>query len=317
MSVILFMIELYFSVTLCVAGLSKVSDSEHFRATLYRQHLLPERAISFFSIIFPYIEIALALFLMTGFLPFISSITLVLLFVGFLLVKATLFHAHQDADCGCYGSTRLEAKAEISLAVSVCQLLLSLILLWLVVVAPPFPLWLRMGLFLLFAGAMLYLAIGVWLKRSKRSANVSMQMISGVAPGAAAPLFQAIDQHNTMVALENFRGQPLILVFVLRNCPACHALLADLSRFRKTYPHIAVLLISDANLAENMVYAAKRKIQVPFLTPLNNLARDVYQISTFPTIFFVDEQGIITKKGYAFRHLVNQLSDLSCQGCNL
>jgi uncharacterized membrane protein YphA (DoxX/SURF4 family) len=125
MSILCFAIELYFAMMLSVSGISKLSDLQHFKEILYKQHILPLWSIKWISKIVPGIEIGLASLLVMGIAEKIVAVAVVMLFALFLVVKIFLLATKNNADCGCNSRSKVETVDGASIVVAVIFILLA------------------------------------------------------------------------------------------------------------------------------------------------------------------------------------------------
>ncbi|MDD5371525.1 MAG: hypothetical protein PHQ40_20800 [Anaerolineaceae bacterium] len=105
MAISLFMqlLGLYFALVLGVSALAKLENPAFFMGTLRRQRIFPARGILFIAWAAIGVEIAVPVFLITGLLPLVSSVTIVFLFLGFLILEIALLKTKRTNNCGCYG----------------------------------------------------------------------------------------------------------------------------------------------------------------------------------------------------------------------
>ena len=88
------------------AGLAKLTEpSENFRGILAQYEVIPYAAVPFIAAVLPWIEFLAGAFLMLGYLPRWSALTLALLSLGFLIVlgSSELLLGSTPASCGCFG----------------------------------------------------------------------------------------------------------------------------------------------------------------------------------------------------------------------
>lgn len=125
MTIVHFVLDLYFAATLGVSGIAKVESPRSFAATLRQQGILPRQAIGSVSRVLPWAEIVLACALVAGLAPVPVASVVLALFVGFFAVETFLLITGRTADCGCYGNTRRQLVDGASLMTSAALVVLA------------------------------------------------------------------------------------------------------------------------------------------------------------------------------------------------
>jgi peroxiredoxin len=311
MNLLTFAIELYFAVMLGISGFAKINNPAYFVKVLVQQKLLPGWSIVPVSKIFPWLEISIAFLLIVGVEIVALAILVLVLFATFLGIKIVLFVRQQTSDCGCLGSARPEKIDSVSITVSAITLLFAVLHLILVSEAPSiFWLW-------RFMGCILFVVLGIFLIRriiigrniirnqpnlAKESDNSSLfSVVGGIDTGEQAPPFEALDQEKKKIRLDDFWGKRLVLAFIIPGCPACPGTLKALNQVLQDQQNLVGLVVGGPDFEINKNYIKKHHIHFPFLTPYPDLAQKLYQVNTFPTVFIIDESGIIRARGLANR----------------
>lgn len=129
--------DLYFAALFGVAGLAKLNHPHHFITTLRQQGILPNWSIALVGYIVPRLEVAIAFLLIVGLFPQFTGIMLLLLCLGFLLIKLLLIHKRSTADCGCGSITHLQSVDGVSIVVSMVLFGLAIFHLWGVMTITP------------------------------------------------------------------------------------------------------------------------------------------------------------------------------------
>ena len=160
-------LDLYFSAMLGVAGIAKLRQPSAFAATLRRHRILPPWSISPVSRGLPWVQVAIALLLVSGSFPIVTSIAALALLVSFLMTECILLATKRATDCGCYGVAYRMKVDGASVAASSILVLLALVRLLLTstTAAVEPSLW-------RFSAAALVLTLGTWFlwrSRAKRS----------------------------------------------------------------------------------------------------------------------------------------------------
>lgn len=129
--------ELYFSSILLIAGLAKLYNIPHFRATLKVSHIIPEQFISLASVFVPYFELAFALIILSATAPLIAAVLNLALFITFLAFKLSILLRKLPADCGCFGRAYKQKIDGVSITVSAVQVGLAAVYLALTIWTEP------------------------------------------------------------------------------------------------------------------------------------------------------------------------------------
>jgi peroxiredoxin len=117
----------------------------------------------------------------------------------------------------------------------------------------------------------------------------------GIARGTRAPTFDLPALRGQTVALEDYRGRRVLLVFSDPGCGPCDAVAAELSRFHREHGRngLDVLMVSRGALEENRRKAAEHGIEFPVaVQPGWRLSKE-YGIFETPVAFLIDEHGLI------------------------
>lgn len=206
MGALMLILEFYLALMLGISGLAKVADLPYFKSVMEQQHLLPQRSIQLASRIFPWIEIALAFFLITGFFTVIASLLVIAMFAFFLGIKLVLLKKKSAADCGCLGSVNAQKVDGSSIGTSAILLLIACVHLWLAIdIVSIYWVWRAIEVILVGGIVVLLLGRSIVKKRVQLSAPVlPTSSLRGLAIGEQAPMFISRDQYGNTVRLEDF-----------------------------------------------------------------------------------------------------------------
>ncbi|HZO73320.1 MAG TPA: MauE/DoxX family redox-associated membrane protein [Ktedonobacteraceae bacterium] len=131
MNIVHYILDIYFSAVLGIAGISKIDGPQAFIISLRRHYLLPEKSVSFIGICFPWIEICLSVLLLaaTGTIKLIVTICVLICFVLFSYFNvATRFKHRSTSDCGCFGKALQRRGMNTNGITSLIQLVLAFLL---------------------------------------------------------------------------------------------------------------------------------------------------------------------------------------------
>ena len=120
----------------------------------------------------------------------------------------------------------------------------------------------------------------------------------GLPVGTAAPDFTLPDLTGKSVALKNFAGKPVLLIFSSTTCPACQKTYPHLKAFSEARRDIQVVMISRGTAEENQTMVAAQGFGFPVLAWDDAVAQR-YQAPGTPFFVVVDGQGVITANGFA------------------
>lgn len=160
MEAVVFLLTLYFSAILGIAGLTKLDDPRFFRSVLHHQQILPKWGINGVSKIFPWIEILLSVALLAS--PNLYKVAvaflLLFLFLTFFIFNILLYRRKRSgANCGCFGKHVERKGLNTDIITSFIQLILAVLLVVLLFWAHP----LSMGYYLV--SSILNIVILSWL----------------------------------------------------------------------------------------------------------------------------------------------------------
>jgi peroxiredoxin len=119
----------------------------------------------------------------------------------------------------------------------------------------------------------------------------------GLKAGAPAPAFRLPDLNGGTVALEDYRGRRVLLVFSDPHCGPCEELAPHLVRLhrRQRDGGLAVLMVTRGDVEENRRKAETYGFEFPVaLQERWKLSRE-YGIFAMPVAFLIDEAGVIAK----------------------
>lgn len=167
MNLVVLSLQFYFASMLGVAGLAKIEHPEQFADTMALQRILPRWSLNAVSRIVPWIEVVVALLLMTGLAPLATSSLTLLLFTSFLAVEVVLLKTKYAGNCGCYGASHLHRVDGGSVAASVILSGAAALNLWAAVSLEPVPMYWRLPGLIILGGVGAYL---VWSVVERRRA---------------------------------------------------------------------------------------------------------------------------------------------------
>jgi len=148
----------------------------------------------------------------------------------------------------------------------------------------------------------LALALGYGLTGGITPGNLQAQLIQQAAPapgpavGGTALAFNLRTLDGKAVALETFRGKPLVINFFASWCDPCREempLINELAfKGAKDGYNVLGIAVEDSRAAVTE-YARESKLLFPIALDLNSTVKRSYRIFGPPATFFIDGQGII------------------------
>lgn len=120
---------------------------------------------------------------------------------------------------------------------------------------------------------------------------------TGAAPGEKAPNFALEDLHGNTIKLSDYRGKKVIVLFWTDWCPACMEELPAFNRFYAEAGDNIILLAVHIDPTNDLPsFVKKKKILFPVLADHKGKVSHIYRVNAWPTTYFIDEKGRITRK---------------------
>jgi peroxiredoxin len=124
------------------------------------------------------------------------------------------------------------------------------------------------------------------LVRSKIARN-------GLKAGTPAPLFRLPRLDGGELALEEWRGSRVLLLFSDPNCVPCEALLPQIEQWHCDHPQIRVVMISRGEPKENRAKVKTHGLTFPVVLQLHWEISRKYAMFATPIAYLVDEDGLV------------------------
>lgn len=166
--------------------------------------------------------------------------------------------------------------------------LISYVLLWGIVLASGF----------LLLGTLRSLGRLQWRFDEMEATRPVRKGREGLPPGNRAPDFTLPSTTDEAVALSDFAGHRVLLVFTQTGCSPCHDILPELNRVQEKRQH-QVLVVNSGEPEEAAVMADDVDAQFPVLAQDDWDISKQYLVFATPYAFVIDEQGVIAAKGVA------------------
>src|SRR5262249_50815735 len=118
---------------------------------------------------------------------------------------------------------------------------------------------------------------------------------SGIKVGKKAPDFTLPAVTGAQVALHDFAGQRVLLVFTQIGCGPCRQIMPELNRLANG--NLQVLVVNNGDPDATRKWAADVQISVPVLMQERFSLSKRYEIYATPFAFLIDEKGMVASKG--------------------
>ncbi len=121
----------------------------------------------------------------------------------------------------------------------------------------------------------------------------------GLKVGTPAPVFRLQDIHDKgeTIALDQFRGRKVLLVFSDPHCGPCNELAPDLVKLHRQHRDngMAVVMVGRGELEENRKKALEHGIEFPVLLQDRWKISREYGIFATPVAFLISKDGVIMR----------------------
>jgi len=119
----------------------------------------------------------------------------------------------------------------------------------------------------------------------------------GLKAGTPAPDFALADIHGRTIALEQFRGRKVLLVFTDPQCGPCDALAPELVQLHRRHGNngLAVVMVGRGNPDLNRKKADEHRIAFPLLLQERWKVSRQYGIFDTPVAFLISQDGVILR----------------------
>lgn len=152
-----------------------------------------------------------------------------------------------------------------------------------------------------WASLILLLLGGAWIAASALPpGTLAAGGVSAPRAGLLAPDFELQTLDGSTVRLSDLRGQPVIVNVWASWCPPCKREMPAFQRVYQEYESRGLVIlgvdaIQQDNLEDVRQFVDNNALTFPILLDERSEVLSFYQISAFPSTFFVDQEGVIRK----------------------
>jgi len=112
-----FFIRLIIGVIFIWASIGKILDPESFAKAIFRYQLLPFGLVNILSIILPFLEFFMGIFLLAGIYKKGSSFLIIIFLLIFTVALTSAYARGLNIDCGCFSLESVSSKGDILVAI--------------------------------------------------------------------------------------------------------------------------------------------------------------------------------------------------------
>jgi peroxiredoxin len=116
---------------------------------------------------------------------------------------------------------------------------------------------------------------------------------NGLKPGSSAPGFRLPRVGGGELALEEYWGKRLLLVFSAPDCGPCNELAPKLERWHRAHPEIDILMVSRGDEATAHAKATQHGLSFPVVLQQQWEISRLYAMFATPIAYVIDERGVI------------------------
>jgi peroxiredoxin len=148
-------------------------------------------------------------------------------------------------------------------------------------------------------GVVLLACLTVFALNAKRISSYYNRLVTQIKTnvGATAPDFELTALTGESVRLSQFRGQPVLLTFGTTWCPYCAKADPLLEDAYSTHTELAVVMVDSGETAKTIrEWGEKTGYTFTVLIDSNKAIQKRFAVDTYPTAFFIDEEGVIRAK---------------------
>jgi methylamine dehydrogenase accessory protein MauD len=147
----------------------------------------------------------------------------------------------------------------------------------------------------LWLGALRALGVLTWRLEQLEATTPKRLGRDGLKPGKKAPDFRLPDTNGKDVALHDFAGRKVLLVFTQSGCGPCRTVVPELNHLERGEAQVVV--INNANPETTRKWSTEVNARFTVLSQDKFSMSKKYGAFATPFAFLIDEKGIIASKG--------------------
>jgi peroxiredoxin len=136
---------------------------------------------------------------------------------------------------------------------------------------------------------------------------------TGLQPGQSAPPLEGKDTQGRLVRLQDYRGKVVVVNFWATWCGPCRKLIPHerelVAKFADR-PFAFIGVSADHDLADLQEFLSKQKLPWPNIFDEGNILVRAWEIEYFPSIFVIDQAGVIRYRDVTGSKLEQAVSSL-------
>ncbi len=181
----------------------------------------------------------------------------------------------------------------VRVLVSIAEVVDMSALVWIVIGGT----WLAiLALGFLLLGSLRALGLQGWRLEQLEATTPSRVGRNGLKPGKIAPDFTLANVSNGEVALRDFIGRKVLLVFTQSGCGPCHGIMPELNRLQAG-GEVQVLVVNNGESGSTREWTVKARVRFPVAVQENYSLSRRYEVFATPFAFLIDERGVVASKG--------------------
>jgi methylamine dehydrogenase accessory protein MauD len=118
----------------------------------------------------------------------------------------------------------------------------------------------------------------------------------GLKPGKRAPAFMLLSVDGKEVALRDFAGRKVLLVFTQSGCSPCKKIVPELNRLGSRGDS-QVVVVNNGDADATRKWSQEVGARFPVLAQTQFSISKKYEVFATPFAFLIDEKGVIASKG--------------------
>ncbi|MBM7603100.1 thiol-disulfide isomerase/thioredoxin [Metabacillus crassostreae] len=123
----------------------------------------------------------------------------------------------------------------------------------------------------------------------------------GVTEGNAAPDFELTTLDGEKMSLSDLKGKKVLVNFWATWCPPCRSEMPDMQQIYDEYDDDVVIAAVNLTSSESSIdtvesFVNELSLTFPILLDEKGKVNNEYEVLSYPTSYFIDEEGIIKTK---------------------